>query len=122
MSAVAAILSIILFLVFASSGIQKVIFNPMMSELAARLEFTKRAYQRIGALEVAGAIGLLAGLAAKSTSFWGIVNVAAAAGLTLTMVLAVVLHLRKGESFKLFAPALALGLLALLELIFRLVA
>ncbi len=122
MSAVAAILSIILFLVFASSGIQKVIFNPMMSESAARLEFTKRAYQRIGALEVAGAIGLLAGLAAKSTSFWGIVNVAAAAGLTLTMVLAVVLHLRKGESFKLFAPALVLGLLTLLELIFRLVA
>ena len=38
------------------------------------------------------------------------------------MLLAVFFHLRKGDKAKLFTPALVLGLLALLELIFRLAA
>jgi hypothetical protein len=35
------------------------------------------------------------------------------------MALAVRLHLRRGDGAKMFSPALALGFLALLELIFR---
>jgi hypothetical protein len=36
------------------------------------------------------------------------------------MVVAVTLHLRKGDALKYVAPALALGIFVLLELIFRL--
>jgi hypothetical protein len=38
------------------------------------------------------------------------------------MLLAVYFHLRKGDNAKIFTPALVLGLLALLELVFRLAA
>lgn len=122
MSAVASILSIALFLAFATSGLQKIRFNPMSSQSAGHLGFSKSAYQRIGVLEMLGGFGLLVGLSAKGASVWAILNELAAAGLAVTMVLAVVFHLRKGDDAKLFAPALVLGLLALLELVFRLAA
>ena len=120
MLAVAAILSIVLFLAFVTAGAQKIIFNPMMSASAADMDFTKRAYQRIGALEIAGGLGLLVGLAAKGGSFWAVANELAAAALFVTMLLAVYFHLRKHDALKVFGSALALGLAALLELILRL--
>jgi uncharacterized membrane protein YphA (DoxX/SURF4 family) len=113
-------LSIILFIAFFAAGLQKVRFNPMMSESAEHLGITRSAYQRIGALEVAGGVGLLVGLASKSTSFLGVVNELAAAGLVVTMLLAVAVHVRKGDSVKLMAPAATLGALALFEVILRL--
>jgi uncharacterized membrane protein YphA (DoxX/SURF4 family) len=109
-------------LAFATSGLQKVRFNPLASQSADHLGFSKAAYQRIGALEIIGGLGLLVGLSAKGSSFWAILNELAAAGLVVAMLLAVYFHLRKGDNAKLFAPALVLGLLALLELIFRLAA
>lgn len=120
MSVVAALLSILLFLVFATSGLQKVRFNPLMSQSAGHLGFTKSAYQRIGLLEILGAFGLLAGLSAYPGSFWGVINWLSAAGLTVTMVLAVRFHLKAGDKRKDFTPAMALGLLALIELVARL--
>jgi uncharacterized membrane protein YphA (DoxX/SURF4 family) len=120
MSVVASLLSIVLFLAFGSAGAQKLIFNPVMSKAADHLGFTKRSYRAIGGIEVLGAIGLLIGLAAKGSSFLAIVNEIAAAGLCVMMVLAVIFHLRRGDKAKYFAPALVLGVLALLELIFRL--
>ena len=122
MSAVASIISLVLFLGFATSGIQKVRFNPMASGSASHLGFSKSAYQRIGLLEIAGGIGLLVGLAAKGSSFLAVINEAAAGGLTILMLAAVYFHIKKGDTAKLFTPALVLGLLALLELIFRLAA
>jgi uncharacterized membrane protein YphA (DoxX/SURF4 family) len=120
MSVVASLLSIVLFLAFSSAGAQKIIFNPVMSKAAGHLGFTKRSYRGIGLIEVLGAIGLLIGLAAKGSSLLAIVNEIAAAGLFVMMVLAVTFHLRNGDKAKYFAPALILGVLALLELIFRL--
>ncbi len=120
MSVVASFLAIILCLAFLTSGLQKVIFNPAMSESAGNLGFTKRAYQRIGSLEIAGAVGLLAGLAAKGSSFWAVLNELAAAGFFLLMMGAVVVHVRKGDKAKFFNPPLVLGLLALLEMAVRL--
>ncbi|MHB1209927.1 MAG: DoxX family protein [Acidimicrobiales bacterium] len=120
MSAVASILSIILFLAFLTSGIQKVLFNPMASQSAGHLGFSKSAFQKIGMLEIAGGVAVMAGLAAKGTSFWAILNEVAAGGLTITMILAVYFHLREHDGFKVYAPAAGLGLVALLELIFRL--
>jgi zinc transporter ZupT len=91
-----------------------------MSKAAGRLGLTKRAYRAIGGIEVLGALGLLIGLTAKGSSLLAIVNEIAAGGLFVMMVLAVIFHLRKGDKAKFFAPALVLGVLALLELIFRL--
>lgn len=122
MSAVASILSILLFLAFATSGLQKVRFNPMASQSADHLGFSKVAYQRIGALELVGGFGLLVGLSAKGSSFWAILNEAAALGLVAAMLLAVYFHVRKGDIAKFFAPALVLGLLCLVELVFRVAA
>jgi uncharacterized membrane protein YphA (DoxX/SURF4 family) len=120
MTVVAALLSIALFLAFGSSGAQKLVFNPAVSRVADHLGFTKRSYQRIGGFELVGAIGLLIGLAARGSSVLAIVNEVAAGGLFLLMVAAVTVHLRRGDAAKYVAPALALGLLVMLELIFRL--
>lgn len=120
MSVVASLLSIVLFLAFASAGVQKIIFNPVMSKAAGHVGLTKRSYRAIGGIEVLGAIWLLIGLAAKGSSLLAIVNEMAAGGLFVMMVLAVIVHLRKGDKAKYFAPALLLGVLALSELIFRL--
>lgn len=122
MSAVAALLSIILFLAFGSAGVQKIRFNPVTSHAADRLDFTKRAYQRIGGLEVIGAIVLLIGLAAKGSSILAILNEVAAAAFFVLMLLAVVRHLRKGDAAKFYTPALALGVVSLIEMIARLLA
>jgi uncharacterized membrane protein YphA (DoxX/SURF4 family) len=120
MSVFAALLSIVLCLAFTMAGAQKILFNPVMSKSAERLSFTKRGYRRIGVLELIGALGVIVGVVAHGTSFLGVLNELAAIGLALMMSLAVYLHLRRGDSAKLFSPALVLGFLALLELIFRL--
>lgn len=120
MAAVASIIAIVLFLAFATAGAQKVLFNPMMSQAADHLGFTKKAYQRVGVLEIAGAIGVLVGLAAKGSSPWAIINEAAALGLAVTMALAVFYHIKQRDAAKLFTPALVLGILSLIELGLRL--
>jgi hypothetical protein len=122
MSVVAALLSIILFLAFGSAGVQKIVFNPTMSHAADHLGFTKRAYQRIGGLEVIGAIALLIDLAAKGSSILAILNEVAAAAFIVLMLLAVMTHLRKGDGAKFFTPALVLGVVSLVELIARFLA
>jgi hypothetical protein len=120
MSVFAALLSIVLFVAFAASGAQKIVFNPVISKTAEHLGFTKRGYQRIGVLELAGALGVIVGVVAHRSSLLGILNELAAVGLALTMALAVRVHLRYGDGAKLLAPALTLGVLAVVELVVRL--
>ena len=120
MSVFAALLSILLCVAFALAGAQKIMFNPVMSKSAEHLGFTKRSYRRIGLFELAGALGIIVGVEAGASSFLGVINEMAALGLTLTMMLAIRVHVRRGDGAKLFGPALLLGLMALLELIFRL--
>ena len=116
----ASVLSMFLFLAFALAGLQKILFNPMMSSAAEHIGFSKTGYQRIGAIELAGAVGVIIGVAAKRSTFLGALNATAAAGLALAMVLAVYFHVRKGDGVKEFAPALLLGVLAVFELVLRL--
>lgn len=119
MSVVASLLSIVLFLAFVTSGAQKIQFNPYTSAVAQRLGFSKRAYQRLGLLEVVAAIAVLVGVASARGSLLGIINVVASSVLAVVMLLAVVFHLRKKDPFKSYAPALVLFVLAILQVIFR---
>jgi len=120
MSAVAVLLTIILSIAFLASGLQKIIFNPTMSRAADHLGFTKSVYQRVGGLEIAGAVGLLVGVAAWGSSFWALLNDAAAFGLFALMMGAAVTQFRKGDKAPALAPVLVLGVLALLEMVLRL--
>lgn len=120
MSVFAALLSIVLCVAFAMAGAQKIVFNPIMSKAAEHLGFTKRGYQRIGVLELAGALGLIVGVVAHRSSALGIINEVAATCLALMMALAVRVHLRRGDSAKHFTPALVLCALCVVELIVRL--
>jgi hypothetical protein len=120
MFVVAVLLSVVLFVSFASAGAQKIVFNPSTSKAAEHLGFTKRGYQRIGLVELLGALAVIAGLVASRGSALGVLNEIAAAALTVMMGLAVRVHLRQGDATKYLAPALMLGVLALVELICRL--
>jgi hypothetical protein len=120
LSVVAALLSVVLFVAFAGSGAQKIIFSPATSKAAEHLRVTKRNFQRIGVVEVIGAVGVLVGVVASRGSLLGVINEIGAAGLAIMMGLAVGVHRRIGDRAKYFTPALALGTVALVELIVRL--
>ncbi len=120
MRAVASILSIVLFLAFATAGLQKMIFNTMASQMAGHLGFTKSTFQRVGALEFLGAAGVLVGLAGKHGSLLALLNELAAGGLVVMMIGALGVHLRKGDGLKGSLPAVGLGALCLIEVVLRL--
>lgn len=119
MSAVAALLSLALFITFAGSAIQKFIFSSLTASNAEHLGFSKSAFQRIGVLELAGALGLICGLSATS-GLWAVLNEVAAGGLTVTMLAAIVYHRRAGDKFKGYSAALIIGLACVAELVVRL--
>ncbi len=121
MAAVASVVSIVLFLAFLTAGLQKVLFSPAMSHAAEHLGLTKRLYQRIGILEIVAGAAVMVGLVGKGASFLAILNEVAAAGLVLLMIGAVVVHRRSSDAFAAYGPALGLGVLALVELVTRLV-
>ncbi len=73
-------------------------------------------------VEIVGGAVLLAGLSAKGSSALAIMNEVAAALLCVLMALTVIGRVRRGDGLRLFAPALSLSLLALVELSFRLAA
>jgi uncharacterized membrane protein YphA (DoxX/SURF4 family) len=110
---VALILALLLSVAFAGAGVQKLLGSKMMREAADHLKIPYERYRLIGIPELAAVVGLLVGLA-----FWPL-GVAAAAGLVILMVGAVVIHLRSGDKVAQFGMAAVLGVLALLELIFR---
>lgn len=111
MSAASAILAVLLAVVFLALGTAKMLALEPMRALAAEVGFSTAAYRRIGALEVLGALGLLAGLAEP------LIGGLAGTGLFLLGVGAVVVHLRNGHSSRKLAPAAVAGLLAAAYLI-----
>ncbi|MGW0705935.1 DoxX family protein [Streptomyces sp. NPDC002643] len=100
-------LAVALCLVFLPLGLAKLAAVPFMREAAAHLGMSTRLYRVVGALEVAGATGLLTGLT------WTPLGVAAATGLALLMTGAAVAHLRHGDPPPRAVPAVALALIAL---------
>jgi uncharacterized membrane protein YphA (DoxX/SURF4 family) len=105
------ILAVLLAVLFVTLGTTKVLALPLMRERAAEAGFTVGAYRRIGALELAGAIGLLIGLVQP------VIGGLAGAGLLLLLGGALVVHLRNGDRPQKLAPAVICGLLVATYLI-----
>ena len=74
--------------------------NPKMRKSAAHFGITWPRYRLIGAAELAAAAGVLAGL------WWHPLGVAAAAGMTVLLLGALITHRRTADGGKEMAPAL----------------
>jgi uncharacterized membrane protein YphA (DoxX/SURF4 family) len=116
MTLAAAILAVLLALIFSVLGTAKILALQPMRELAAEAGFSVPAYRRIGLLEVAAVIGLLIGL------FQPLIGILAGAGLLLLLAGAVVALLRKGHGPRKYAPAVVCGLLVATYLVLQLLA
>lgn len=101
-----AVLSLMLAAVILFAGVPKVLKRPQMTEGAEHLGYSVKAFQVIGALEVAAAGGLVTGL------FWEPLGIAAATGLVLLLIGAVISHRRAGDDVKVFLPPLVLTLVS----------
>ena len=116
MTLAAVILAVLLALIFSALGTAKILALQPMRELATEAGFTVAAYRRIGLLEVAAVIGLLVGL------FQPLFGVLAGAGLLLLLGGALVVHLRKGDGPRKYAPAVVCGVLVATYLVLQLLA
>lgn len=113
MTLAAAILAVLLALIFSALGMAKILALQPMRALAVEAGFSVAAYRRIGLLEVAAAIGLLIGL------FRPLLGALAGAGLLLLLGGAVVVYLRKGDGPRKYAPAVVCGILVATYLVFQ---
>ena len=100
-------LAVTLSVVFLPLGVAKIAAVPFMRQAAAHLGMSPGRYRVIGALEVAGVIGLLLGMVASP------LGVAAAIGLALLMAAAAGAHLRHGDPPVRALPAVVLAMAAL---------
>ncbi|MFF4213152.1 DoxX family protein [Streptomyces sp. NPDC001796] len=87
-------------LIFALLGVAKLLALGPMPEMAAHAGFSTRAYRVVGALELAGAVGVALGPAVPLCG--GLAGI----GLLLLLAGAVIMHVRKGDGPAKFAPAL----------------
>ena len=96
------VLAVVLAVVFGAFGIAKIGGAPVMRKAAQHLGFTVGHYRVIGALELAGAMGLLAGLVVPA------IGVAAAIGLGLLLIGAGIAHVVNRDGASRVAVPLAL--------------
>jgi hypothetical protein len=101
----------ILAIAFAKLGSAKVAVHPRMVERAHHVGFSASSYRVIGLLELAAAVGVLAGLA------WRPLGVAAAFALVILLLGACIAHLRVRASIAALVPALVLGVVAVAYLV-----
>jgi hypothetical protein len=85
---------------FAGLGAAKLAKTPFMRARAEHVGFSVQGYQLIGAAEVAGAAGVLAGLRYRPVGY------AAGAGLLALLGGAAIRHVRQGDGPKELAPAI----------------
>ena len=103
------VLSVLLVVVLVGSAGAKLAKAAPVLESMSTVGVPHRALPLLAAVEIAGAIGLIAGF------FWWPIGVAAAIGVVLYFVGAVIAHLRVRDIGNV-APAAVLGLLAVGEL------
>ena len=98
-------LALVLAVSVLGAGVAKLAGAPFMKDSAEHLGLSWSAYQRIGALEVTGALGVLVGLVVS------LLGALAAGCLAVLLVLATAAHLRRGDRLR-AAPAAVLAVLA----------
>jgi hypothetical protein len=106
MSVAEITLAVLLGVSFAGGGAAKLAGVAVMRADAERFGFSYRAFRWVGALELCGGAGLVAGL------WFYPLAVAAATGLVALMAGAVVCHLRAEDPVAKAVPAVVVGLLA----------
>jgi hypothetical protein len=108
-SVIAAVLSVLLASVLALSAVRKLGHRPEVVATYTRVGVPEERLDHLALILLAGAAGLVAGLA------WAPLGVAAAAGVVAYFVLAVIAHVRAGDTAHVATPAviLALGVAAL---------
>ena len=106
------VVSVLLAVALVASALAKFSAKPDQIENLTGLGVPRNLIPVLGALEVAGAIGLVVGL------FWWPIGVAAAIGVILYFAGAVITHLRAHD--RQIAPALVIGLVAVAALVLRL--
>lgn len=106
MQIVSVVLSVLLALVAGFSALGKLQKKPQIMETMTHVGVKPNQIPVLAYLELAGALGLLVGLAYAG------IGLAAATGLSLYFVGAVVAHLKIKDSFAAFSPALVLALLS----------
>ena len=98
-------LSVLVAAIFLLFGAAKLFALAPMRERAAHAGFSVDAYRGIGALEIAGAAGLLLGLAVP------VLGVLAGVGLLLLLAGALVTHVRNRDRSRDLVPALVCAVL-----------
>ncbi|MFD1937345.1 DoxX family protein [Nonomuraea mangrovi] len=101
-----AVLSLLLALAFAGAGFPKLSGKDDMAAQLSRLGVSAGLMRVIGALEILGAVGLIAGLWIE------VLGVAAATGLALLMAGAVASHIKARDTAKHTLPSLVLLILS----------
>lgn len=109
----AVVFSSLLALVFCGAGSAKLSGSKKMTDQLAHLGVGPGLMRLIGAAQLLGAAGVLVGL------WFGPLGVAAALGLTVMMVGAVVYHVRAGDSAQEMSGAVIVLLLTLSTLALR---
>lgn len=92
-------------LIFALLGLAKVLALAPMRALATAAGLSVQTYRGIGALELAGAVGVALGPVVP------LLGVLAGAGLLILLAGAVITHVRNGDEPRRFAPALVCAVL-----------
>lgn len=112
---VAAVVSILLAVAATGSAVAKLTGNPQVVEsIVNTVGFPGERLWVLAALELAGAVGLIIGL------FWAPLGIAAAAGLVLYFLGAVIGHVRvKDTAAAAIAPAAGLLVLSVAALVLR---
>lgn len=103
MSTVLVAATVALAAVFGLLGVAKAAAAPPMRDRAEHLGYSVGAFRVVGLLELAGAVGLVVGLA------WTPLTLLAAAGLVILLVGAVLSHARAGDPVALMVPALVVA-------------
>jgi hypothetical protein len=96
----AAIVTVLLAMLFTFSSSIKLLGVRQSLEIRDHLGVKPTQWRVIGLLELAGVVGVLAGLT------WAPIGVAAATGLALVSVGAVIFHVRASDSIANMAPAM----------------
>ena len=101
------VLAAVLAIVFGAAGVAKIVGVPVMRTAARYLGFSVGQYRVIGALELAGAVGLLVGLVVP------VIGVAAAIGLGLLLIGAGAAHaLNRDDAARVAVPLVLVATVA----------